>query len=81
IWGEKNLLTQELCIGLFAYLSTPSIDMYVRRFSGHTQINATDLNSLPLPSALELEDFGKTNKGSSTEEIKILAEQHFFPTA
>nr|WP_282598458.1 N-6 DNA methylase [Pseudomonas chlororaphis] len=78
IWGEHISFSSNACLALFAYLSTPTIDLYIRRFSGHTQINATDLNSLPTPNLAELENFGSANLNSSLDEIKNLAELHFF---
>lgn len=38
-----------LAAGLVAYLNTTTVDAYVRQFSGHTQINATDLRMLRYP--------------------------------
>ena len=36
--------------GLAAYLNSTLVDTYFRQFSGHTQVNATDLRSLPYPA-------------------------------
>ena len=35
--------------GLAVYLSSSLVDLYFRQFSGHTQVNASDLRSLPYP--------------------------------
>lgn len=78
IWGEKVYLSFNVCYALFAYLSTKTIDMYIRRFSGHTQINATDLNSIPVPSLKDLEAFGEANYSCSMKQIILNAEQVFF---
>jgi adenine-specific DNA-methyltransferase len=47
-----------LALGLSAYLNCTLVDDYVRSFSGHTQINATDLRRLRYPSAEELVRLG-----------------------
>lgn len=47
-----------LALGLSGYLNCTLIDQYVRSFSGHTQINATDLRQLRYPSAGQLVALG-----------------------
>ena len=50
-------LPEEVARGLAAYLNSASIDLAFRRFSGHTQVNATDLRLMkypPLPTIIEL---------------------------
>ncbi|NVZ32137.1 N-6 DNA methylase [Pseudomonas sp. A4002] len=81
IWGEKVKLSGNVCVALFAYLSTKTIDSYIRRFSGHTQINAADLNSIPIPGLAELESFGEHNADISMSELVIKAEENFFRDA
>lgn len=44
--------------GLAAFLNSTLVDEYFRHFSGHTQVNATDLRSLRYPSAEQLERLG-----------------------
>lgn len=43
-------LPRDLALGMVAYLNSTLVDRYVRQFSGHTQINATDLRQLRYPS-------------------------------
>jgi adenine-specific DNA-methyltransferase len=43
-------LDRNLAAGLFAFLNSTVVDQYFRRFSGHTQVNATDLRQLPYPN-------------------------------
>jgi adenine-specific DNA-methyltransferase len=43
-------LSRPLAKGLMAYLNWSVVDDYFRHFNGHTQVNATDLRSLPFPS-------------------------------
>lgn len=42
-------LERTLACGLFAFLNSTVVDQYFRRFSGHTQVNATDLRTLAYP--------------------------------
>lgn len=43
-------LDRRTALGLFAYLNSTAVDRYFRRFSGHTQVNASDLRKLPYPN-------------------------------
>jgi len=47
-----------LALGLSAYLNCTLVDDYVRSFSGHTQINATDLRQLRYPLVEDLVRLG-----------------------
>lgn len=51
--GRRGI-ERSLAAGLTVFLNTSTVDAYVRQFSGHTQINATDLRLLryPDPEAL-----------------------------
>lgn len=55
----KQGLPEDLARGLVAYLNTTMIDEYFRRFSGHTQVNATDLRRLKYPSRDTLIKLGR----------------------
>jgi adenine-specific DNA-methyltransferase len=46
----KRGLPEALARGLVVYLSATTIDDHFRRFSGHTQVNATDLRQMKYPS-------------------------------
>ncbi len=52
-------LPRALALGLTAYLNWSVVDDYFRHFNGHTQVNATDLRSLPYPSAATLTALGE----------------------
>jgi adenine-specific DNA-methyltransferase len=44
--------------GLCVYLNSTLLDIYFRQFSGHTQVNASDLRLLPYPNLEVLERLG-----------------------
>lgn len=52
-------LDANLARGLALYLNSTLLDRYFRLFSGHTQVNATDLYSLPFPTRAQLEALGQ----------------------
>lgn len=65
-------LTAELAHGLAAYLNSTPVDRHFRTFSGHTQVNATDLRAMPFPSKAALAHLGRWARGAGTatqEEI------------
>jgi adenine-specific DNA-methyltransferase len=47
-------LSEELAKGLTIYLNSSLVDQFFRQFSGHTQVNATDLRNLKYPSETQL---------------------------
>lgn len=51
-------LSEKLAKGLAVFLSSTLVDIYFRHFSGHTQVNATDLQMLRYPSKETLERIG-----------------------
>ncbi|NLE36816.1 MAG: adenine methyltransferase [Pirellulaceae bacterium] len=53
-----NGLPALLAKGLAAFLNSTVVDAYFRQFSGHTQVNATDLRSLKYPNIGSLERIG-----------------------
>jgi hypothetical protein len=57
--SEKKGIGKEIAYGLSTFLNSTAIDEYFRRFSGHTQVNATDLRLLRYPGLKELMDLGR----------------------
>ena len=45
-------LPLQLARGLAAYLNSSLVDSFFRQFSGHTQVNASDLQNFPIPAAM-----------------------------
>lgn len=59
---NKNTLSENMAYGLVCWLNSTYIDGKFRLFSGHTQVNATDLRNLPYPDREDLENLGKQLK-------------------
>jgi adenine-specific DNA-methyltransferase len=51
---NKSSLEKNIALGLFVFLNTLYVDTQFRRFSGHTQVNATDLKQLKYPTQGQL---------------------------
>jgi adenine-specific DNA-methyltransferase len=58
----KQGLPEALAWGLYAWLNSTVLDQHLRRFSGHTQVNATDLRNIRYPERSALEALGKKVK-------------------
>jgi adenine-specific DNA-methyltransferase len=71
-------LDRKLATGLFAYLNSTMVDHYFRRFSGHTQVNATDLRKLNYPDRNVLQAMGAELKtvDLSQEALDKLLTKH-----
>lgn len=55
----KRGIDGDVAHGLTVFLNSTAVDDYFRRFSGHTQVNATDLRLLRYPERRELEKLGR----------------------
>lgn len=71
IHDRKNGLDPLTAKGLAVYLNSTLIDLYFRQFSGHTQVNATDLRTLPYPSHEILSRLGAQVNSSFPGQIEI----------
>ena len=69
--SNKEPLTETLARGISAFLNSTAVDDNFRRFSGHTQVNATDLNIMKYPSRKALIELGKwaIKQGDLTQEM------------
>ena len=64
IHGVHTLLDRELAEGLTTVLNSPGVNTFFRARSGNTQVNASDLRVIPLPSERELREIARdTLKG------------------
>lgn len=57
--ADKKGLDRDVAYGLSVFLNSSAVDEYFRRFSGHTQVNATDLRLLRYPGLNELRSLGQ----------------------
>jgi adenine-specific DNA-methyltransferase len=73
-------LSMNLAKGLAAFLNSTVVDTYFRQFSGHTQVNATDLRALRYPSRAELDRLGATigDPATNQQEVDELVAQELF---
>jgi hypothetical protein len=59
IHAKKQGLNSDLARGVALFLNSTIVDQHFRSFSGHTQVNATDLRSMLFPSRATLIKFGR----------------------
>lgn len=57
--AKKKGIGADVAHGLSVFLNATVVDNYFRRFSGHTQVNATDLRLLRYPEPKKLEALGR----------------------
>jgi adenine-specific DNA-methyltransferase len=71
-------LERRLALGLYAFLNSTLVDQYFRSFSGHTQVNATDLRRLAYPGLETLRAIGSEIKklALTQDEIDELIARH-----
>ncbi len=78
IHSANHGIDEQLAIGLTVWLNSTPVDIAFRQFSGHTQVNATDLRIMRYPSDAELRALGEAagNSVLSQEKIDTLVGQH-----
>lgn len=70
---RKGGLPIDVAKGLAAFLNTTALDKFFRSFSGHTQVNATDLRNIRYPSLDKLRNAGLSYRyGMEQHEIDEL---------
>lgn len=63
--------------GLTCFLNSTEVDNYFRVFSGHTQVNATDLRNMKFPSLSTINQMGKKYQASMTQaDIDTIVESY-----
>jgi adenine-specific DNA-methyltransferase len=77
-------LQPPIAAGLCLWLNSTAVDQFFRTFSGHTQVNATDLRSMRYPSTDQLSSLGAAlGQGAWPDQQKIdsLVAANVFPSA
>ena len=70
---KKSGLPLDVAKGLAVFLNSTALDNYFRVFSGHTQVNATDLRNMKYPSLDLLRKMGSGYKhGLEQQEVDAL---------
>jgi adenine-specific DNA-methyltransferase len=64
-------LDEDLAKGLAVFLNSTLVDCHFRGWSGHTQVNASDLRRLPYPSRSELEALGRSIDDSFPDQDEL----------
>ncbi|WP_281876944.1 Eco57I restriction-modification methylase domain-containing protein [Nocardia sputorum] len=74
--GGKGL-DRDTAVGLSLWLNSSLVDRFFRTFSGHTQVNATDLRTLRFPDRDALRQLGSTapDQLSDQAEIDVLVDK------
>lgn len=67
-------LDEDLARGIAVWLNSSVIDKFFRTFSGHTQVNATDLRTLRFPSVETLRCLGRNAVVSQVEVDSLVKE-------
>jgi len=68
---NKGGLDAITAFGLAAFLNSTRVDTHFRVFSGHTQVNATDLRTMRYPSRRELGELGLHSKDKRLTQEQI----------
>lgn len=77
IHSGKRGLSADLARGMAIFLNSTIVDQHFRAFSGHTQVNATDLRTMRFPDKAALVKFGKwatRHPNASQTDIDSLVE-------
>jgi len=75
---DGSLMSEELVYGLYIVLNSTLYDTYYRVLNGSTQVNATEINSIPMPDRNSLARLGKKLmqcNNYSTERCDLLLEE------
>lgn len=62
---------RDVAVGLALWLNSTAVDHHFRAFSGHTQVNATDLRTMPYPSLQILRNLGGRRETAMPAQDRI----------
>jgi adenine-specific DNA-methyltransferase len=67
----KHGMDKETALGLALFLNSTVVDSHFRIFSGHTQVNATDLRQMRYPSHEQLLELGRLATAEAHDQAAI----------
>jgi len=67
----KHGMDKDIAKGLATFLNSTVLDEHFRVFSGHTQVNATDLRNMRYPSREQLRKLGQRAKDQPNDQASI----------
>lgn len=67
----KRGMDEDLARGLTLFLNSTALDEHFRVFSGHTQVNATDLRNMCYPTNAQLRKLGRRAKDQPNDQATI----------
>lgn len=67
----KHGMDEDTARGMTVFLNSTSLDEHFRVFSGHTQVNATDLRNMRYPSREQLQLLGQRAKNQPNDQASI----------
>ena len=68
---EKHGIDEDIARGLVMFLNSTVLDVHFRVFSGHTQVNATDLRNIRYPSQEQLKKLGQSSYRHVNDQASI----------
>lgn len=68
---DKKPLDRDVLYGLYVVFSSSYYDEYYRILNGSTQVNATEINDIPMPSMEELKRLGREFKKNQQHSHKV----------
>lgn len=77
---KKRGISSDIARGLGLFLNATITDQHFRNFSGHTQVNATDLRTMRYPSKkilMQLGTWATRHPGASQEQIDAFIESFY----
>jgi adenine-specific DNA-methyltransferase len=72
VFHDRNSgLSRQVAAGLVCYLNSTLVDLFIRQFNGHTQVNASDLRQIPYPTLEQLVSLGEAAGDGVLSQDKI----------
>lgn len=68
---DKSCMCEDLAFGLYAIFNSSVYDLYYRILNGSTQVNSTEINTMPVPAKEVLISLGKKLKKKQCLSVEI----------